>query len=30
MTLGEDGYDWAFVVAPGERTYEDAGHADCV
>ncbi|HEY7756387.1 MAG TPA: metallophosphoesterase [Actinomycetota bacterium] len=30
MTLGEGGYDWAFVVAPGERTYEDAGHADCV
>ena len=30
MTLGEGGYDWEFVVAPGERAYEDAGHGDCV
>ena len=30
MTLGDGGYDWEFVVAPGERPFEDAGHADCV
>lgn len=29
MTLLEGGYDWEFVSAPGERPYEDAGHADC-
>ena len=29
MELGAGGYDWAFVTAPGEPPYEDAGHADC-
>ncbi len=30
LELLEGGYDWAFVPAPGESPYEDAGHADCV
>ena len=30
MTLGDGGYDYAFVAAPGEDPYTDEGHGDCV
>ena len=30
MRLGDSGYDYRFVSAPGEREYTDAGSADCV
>jgi hypothetical protein len=30
MTLLDGAYEWAFVSAPGEAVYEDAGRADCV
>jgi calcineurin-like phosphoesterase family protein len=29
MRLLDGGYDFEFVTAPGERPFEDAGHADC-
>jgi acid phosphatase type 7 len=29
MTLHPDSYDFAFVTAPGQRPYQDSGHADC-
>jgi 3',5'-cyclic AMP phosphodiesterase CpdA len=30
MVLGDGGYDFEFVTAPGERAFKDAGDADCV
>jgi hypothetical protein len=29
LTLLDGAYEWAFVTAPGEAPYEDAGRADC-
>ncbi|MDP9296549.1 MAG: metallophosphoesterase [Actinomycetota bacterium] len=29
MTLHDGSYDYEFVPAPGQRPYEDAGHASC-
>ncbi len=30
LTLLDGGYDFEFSTAPGERAFEDSGHADCV
>jgi 3',5'-cyclic AMP phosphodiesterase CpdA len=29
LALLDGGYEWSFVPAPGEESYEDAGRADC-